>query len=150
MKSYIIKGFFGAILVWFLFLGVLSVFPVQNTNHVGDEGFLQANQENSAELLKRIDVALQQIQDLKRNNAEMKRILGEAYPNAAAGLSKGSSSDVNGEVKENVPQTGDPTYAYEKMRRQLELDIKELWYSVRGHAGSIGHSDFEQIQDIYR
>lgn len=148
MKSYIIKGFFGAILVWFLFLGVLSVFPIQNTNHVGDEGF-QSNSENSAELLKRIDVALQQIQDLKRNNAEMKRILGDAHPNSM-GFVKDPSRDDDGELKENVPQSGDPTYAYEKMRRQLELDIKELWYTVRGHANSIGHSDFEQIQDVYR
>lgn len=142
MKSYIIKGVFGAILIWFLFLGVLSVFPIQNTS--GGEDGSQPNQENSGELLKRMDLALQQIQELKRNNAEMKRILGDAHPNAVG------KSNNEGEVKEVVPDTGDPTYSYEKLRRQVELDLKELWYSIRGHSSSIGNSDFEQIQDIYR
>ncbi|ODM92730.1 Alpha-(1,6)-fucosyltransferase [Orchesella cincta] len=152
MKSYVIKGFFGAIVVWFLFLGVLSIFPIQSPNHVGEEGY-QSNQENSAELLKRIDVALLQIQELKKNNAEMKRILGDAHPNALKALAESNEGKEEGDgdkIRESVPQAGDPTYAYEKMRRQLELDMKELWYTVRGHASSIGHTDFEQIQDIYR
>lgn len=149
MKSYIIKGIFGAIVLWFLFLGVLSVLPVQNTNHMGEDGF-QQSQENSVELLKRMEVALQQIQVLKKNNLEMKRILGDAHPNAVNTLDLSKGINTNGEVKENTPQVGDPSYAYEKTRRQVELDMKELWYTIRGHASSIGNPDYDQIRDIYR
>jgi len=156
--SYFAKCIFSIIVLWFLFLGLMSFLPSSKDNSISDGGSENYNMpsslgrdRDSAEILKRIDDALREIHILKKNNAEMKRLLSGDTSKVYAPLSEEvKEEDLNslGAGQHSRPQ--EPSQLYEKSRRLLELDLKEMWYSVRAKSDSIGDTDMKQINDIYK
>jgi hypothetical protein len=161
MKSAIVKGFLGVVGVWLLLLGLMSVLPSANNNGLGggsgsgssySSGDGNGNPDGSngmERILRRIESALEDIQTLKDNNAEMKRIIetGGSSAGGSGELGRSKSKVGGSEVKGGLGSD------YEKTRRWLELDLKELWYSIRSHSQnpeSAREIDFEQVKDIYK
>ena len=148
--SYFVKCIFLIIVLWFLVIGLMSFLPSsRESNGGGLEDYLPSSRalrsSDSSEVLKRIDNALKEIHILKKNNAEMKRLLsGDNSKNVAP-----ISDEAKGEDWNN-PNSPGLSPAYEKSRRLLELDLKEMWNSVRAKSANIGEADMEQIEDIYK
>lgn len=135
VRSFLLKGLVLLIVLWFL-LGLMSVLPVNNSPSAQAE--LTPNGES--EILQRIDSALQEINALKRNNAEMKRII------EGGGDREGNSPVLRGGP---LGGGGEPSAKYEDTRRQLELTLNEMWYSIRSKKEHLQEIDFEQVKDIY-
>jgi hypothetical protein len=115
---------------------------LSNNNNFNSVG--EASEMNS--IVMRIDAALQQIQILKKNNAEMKRII-ENNNNPTGEI---INSNNNNGVGSNNNDRENPSAMYEETRRQLDLNLKELWYNLRSKAGHLEEIDFDQVADIYR
>lgn len=145
MKSLFVKGFVLIIALWFLIVGLMSVLPVNQSANGHATNELSSPGE-ATEILERIDAALQEIQMLKKNNAEMKRIIESNNPSVE--LNSLVGRDPHDDLVQAHPE--DPSATYEDTRRQIELNLKELWYNIRSKSEHLEEIDFEQVTDIYR
>lgn len=126
----------------------MSIMPVNNLGQNASANELGSASDTS-EILERIDAALQEIQMLKKNNAEMKRIIESNNPSAKLAENH-DRDDIDNNELVVASNPGDPSAKYEDTRRQLELNLKELWYSIRSKSEHLEEINFEQVSDIYR
>lgn len=144
MKPHIVKKLVGALLVGLIIYTVPSILQIQS-NHS------QVKQQTSSiDLLQRIDTLQKILQELKVENAELKQALEQTVQISSQNsltLSPDAADNINGTVVNASLMV--PTLEYEKVRHQMERDMKELWYTIRGYAKKIGQSEFKQTEDIY-
>jgi len=144
---YMIKCVFILTIFWFVSLGVISFLPESKRPNNADEGYSLVSQRtgDAGELVKRMDVVLNEVNDLKKNYGDIRRM-----------LSGGTASKLSSEVLSDSSASGstlsfnDPSPLYEKTRRLLEIDLKELWYNVRAKTGNIADGDMAQIREVYK
>lgn len=87
----------------------------------------------NSQIVARIDAAFAQLDVLKEINLEMKQILEV------------------GEQNENSTRNNNPPAVYEENRRLLELNLKELLYTIQSKNQTFLEGiDFNQVRDIYR
>jgi len=155
MRSYVLKGLCIVLVLWILILALSSLptyqkGPTSNKfigSFISNNGDANPNRD-SVDILRRIDSALAEIQMLKRNNAEMKKIILKQ--------NKGDRDDTGKPGSLYNPDTmldsfsNEPSDNYEKLRRYMELDLNELWYNIRSHSKTLSEPDLKQMQDIYR
>lgn len=116
MKAVLVKATIAGLFLWFVSLGLLYVLPGNNQN---DYKVPSQRSPETAQILQRLDTLMTEVKYLKKNNAEMKKIIG-------------SNVEVGGNVRDregrdsviDARSVGEPLDAYEKTRRALELDLK--------------------------
>ena len=119
MKSVLVKASFAVLVLWFISLGLLYVLPGSNQN---DYKVPSQRSPETAQILQRLDSLMAEVKVLKKNNAEMRRIIGSVNPEGAATIrDKEINSNSNGNEARSL---GEPLDVYEKTRRALELDMK--------------------------
>lgn len=142
MKTRTLLGCLGVFVLSILILGVMLIIPLNLVENVLKPDQLNSGADPDQETLERMIAALHEIRVLKKNNAELLRLIGR----------QGNSSEIQLPVPDNHLATvsGDPSAAYEDTRRQLETNLRELWHTIRSKSKYIGEPNFEQVSDIYR
>ncbi|CAG7835828.1 unnamed protein product [Allacma fusca] len=142
---------FAILALWFFSIGLFYVLPTNYPNEFSKDS--SQGSSDTAHIIQRIDSLFAELKVLKINNMEMKKILGNANPEGAAAL---AAASLAANAKDwsfglnDVRSAGEPLEAYEKTRRSLEYDLKELWYNIRSRQGNLDENDLAQMQDVYR
>lgn len=131
-----IKYFSFFILLWLSTLGLMSF--IVPSRDVGEElrvdPITLVKSEEAAQLVKRIESVLREVNDLRTNYKQIRHMLSPTHEEFIDPPS--------------IPLI--PSAQYERTRRLLEIDLKEMWYTVKAKTGNIGEPDMTQIREVYQ
>jgi len=137
---------------WLVLVGLMAVFPSSSRDSFGTGGHPSSDAGGDpvmGSVLRRIDNALQDIQQLKANNDAMKKLLQGSVGSLVD--TSGGKADLPGPISSATFTKGDaPSGLHEKTRRDLELELREFWYNIRSKANAPEQLDFATLADIYK